>query len=49
MTCLLATEPQKLVVSRPVRGPLKALSDSVNSVLQFYYKKIAKRQKARLW
>ncbi|MEY3624370.1 MAG: hypothetical protein RLZZ407_1929, partial [Pseudomonadota bacterium] len=32
------------LASRPVRGPLKRLRDSVNSHLQFYYKKNAVRR-----
>ena len=42
MTCLFATETAEMLgTSRPVRGPLKRLWDSVNSHLQFYYKKNA--------
>ena len=41
MACLFVTETAELLgISRPVKGPLKRLSDSVNSLLQFYYKNI---------
>ena len=42
MTCLFATETAEMLgTSRPVNRPLERLLDSVNSHLQFYYKKNA--------
>jgi hypothetical protein len=39
MTCLLATEPQKRLASRPVKGPLSPSFDSVNSLFAILLQK----------
>ena len=41
MTLFVGDQTAETLASRPVRGPLKRLRDSVNSHLQFYYKKNA--------
>ena len=41
MSCYVGDQTAETLASRPVRGPLKGVSDSVNSHLQFYYKKNA--------
>jgi hypothetical protein len=50
MTYLFVTETAELLGnSRPVNRPLERLSDSVNRILQFYFKKNAICRLARLW
>ena len=41
MTLFVGDQTAETLASRPVRGPLKGVWDSVNSHLQFYYKKNA--------